>query len=517
MDIAIQFEKINLGDDRFLFKPLGIMRGNFYKDEGTFVSECGVVCYLINGDYPDEDNYFSTPTNLTELKKAFGNDVSEEALLTNYLSICLENCYIGVYDDETQVINVMQIPFDNIDKLFDNEIDITDGKNSQSFKKFVFDVEALKSLRNLKSLKEVREKLDSIINISNNSEEDIDADELCEETPKKLKLQKEGSKKFSLKKLRKTVLSRIIAQDEAVNTVTTALAVNYTSKNPRHKSHILIAGPSGTGKTEMINIIANHLNIPYFKADATAYTKEGYVGKSVYSMLTGLIDSANGDIEKAQNGILIIDEIDKKAIGEKSDVGGQAVLNSLLKIMDRGVIELNTDYYSTLKFDTSNLTIIFMGAFADLFDKKKKDSKKTIGFGISEVSESSKNEVTITNKDLIDYGMTSEFIGRIGTITYTNEFSIENLVEILYKSKISPLKEEKEYFEDLGVKITFTSGYIKEIASMSIKAKTGARDLKNLVKQSLKYAYDDVLLDKKVKTLRITKQTVKDPKKYYVE
>ena len=95
--------------------------------------------------------------------------------------------------------------------------------------------------------------------------------------------------------------------------------INEKSNNPKNKSHMMIVGPSGTGKTEMINIIAKKLNIPFFKADATAYTKEGYVGKSVYSMFNGLIDAANGDVEKAQRGLLIIDEIDKKLSTEKRD------------------------------------------------------------------------------------------------------------------------------------------------------------------------------------------------------
>ena len=146
-----------------------------------------------------------------------------------------------------------------------------------------------------------------------------------------MKVQKEESKKFDLAKFRKNVLSYIVGQDEAVYDVTRTLAINYTSVNPRNKSHILIMGPSGTGKTEMINVMAKELDIPIFKADATAYTKAGYVGKDVPSMLTGLVEAAGGDLKRAQEGILIIDEIDKKSSSSKDDVSGKAVLHSMLK------------------------------------------------------------------------------------------------------------------------------------------------------------------------------------------
>lgn len=485
MDIAIQFEKINIGinTDRFLFRPISAIRGQYLEDDNYFVSECGVVCEAINGDEPDAEFYFSHVTTLEDLEKHY-EDTPEDDLLIKYLEDCMEFCYLGIYNEETNHIDTIAISFDSIIEMYNSAVEL-DNQNDSGSKAVLNSTTEENSATPKKT--------------SNNS---------------KLKLQENKVNNYNLKRIRKKVLSNIIAQDDAVNTVTTALVVNYKSKNPRHKSHILIAGPSGTGKTEMINIVANQLGVPCFKADATAYTKEGYVGKSVYSMLLGLIEAAGGDIKKAQNGILVVDEIDKKAHGTKDDVGGQAVLNSLLKIMDRGVIEVDLGglFGGTVNFDTTNLTIIFMGAFADIYENKEKNRK--IGFGIN----SNESEISnLTNEDFIKYGMPAEFMGRIGTIAYTNEFSIENLVELLYKSKISPLKEEREFFKDLGVKVTFTSDYVKEIANKSKNSKTGARDLKRLVKQSLKYAYDDVLTRKDVKILKLTKETVMDPKKYYIK
>lgn len=521
MDIAIQFEKINLGNDRFLFKPLGIIKGKLNKELNKFETEHGVICDSMVGNDIYSDNYYSLETTMEELKKYYGEELDESELLSGYLDVCMQNLYVGSYDYVNDVINVVKFSYDSIDdtirEMYSGEVEYDNDEQV----KIYFDLDAIKDLRDTKTIEEIYSKLDIIIDASSKLLDSKKQEEISVDTDSKdvktgnLSLKKEESKRISLLNLKKEVLSKIIGQDKAVNTVTTALAVNYSSKNPRHKSHILIAGPSGTGKTEMINIMANYLGIPYFKADATAYTKEGYVGKSVYSMLLGLIAAADGDVEKAQNGILIIDEIDKKVVGNKSDVAGQAVLHSLLKIMDRGVIEVNKDYYTTTTFDTSNLTIIFMGAFADLYSKKKIASNKVIGFNSDNTIQD--QTIKLTEEDFIKYGMTAEFMGRIGTITSTEEFSLEDLVKILYKSKISPLHEEKEFFEDLGIKLTFTSAYVREIAKKCQKNSTGARNLKKLVKESLEHAYSDVLTNDKVKVLKLTKQTVLDNTKYYVE
>lgn len=507
MDIAIQFEKINLGDDRYLFKPLNTIRGTYDKKDNCFVSESGVFCYPIDGNEPDGDNYFFAPTTIDELKEKYG-DSSDYALLENYLSIAMDNCYIGSYDYNDEIIKVIQIPFDSIEDQLNAPIEKQEDSQEEHKVKFTIGAEDIKKIRDLKTLKEIRSHLDHMLNISKNFEKEQSS------TPK-LKLNKKGSDKFNLKKLRKIVSSSIIGEDTAVNDITRAIIVNYKSKNPRHKSHIMVAGPTGTGKTEIVNIISKYLDVPFFPADATAYTKEGYVGKSVYSMLLGLIEAADGDIEKAQNGILIIDEIDKKFIDDgKSDASGQAVLHSLLKIMDRGIVEVDVNNHESVNFDTSNLTVICMGAFTDLFEKKKKEANKTsIGFV---KKESSNQEIVITKEDIREYGNASEFMGRIGITTYTNELSIDNSIKLLKKSIISPLIEEKEFFKDLGVKITFTSAYIKEIAHMNYGKNEGARGLRNLVRESLEYAYDEVLLNPKIKKLKITKETAQDHKKYYV-
>jgi ATP-dependent Clp protease ATP-binding subunit ClpX len=185
--------------------------------------------------------------------------------------------------------------------------------------------------------------------------------------------------------------------------------------------------------------------------------------------------------------------------------------------MDRETIEVGDgNNKQPYLFDTSNLTIIFMGAFAGLYKNKEEDKKRPIGFG-STPDETKEKKITITNDDLIKYGVPPEFLGRIPIVTNTDELSIESLVEILYKSKGGAIDEEKEFCENLGITIKFTSGYMEEIAKTAKATNTGARNLRKLVRESLASAYDEILSGKDIKVLKLTKKTALDNKKYYTE
>ena len=453
-------------------------------------------------------------------------NLTEEEMLTQYFDECVMYFCLGQYDYMEGRMQILSIPYEDAENFFESDEEMYIPTNDGVIVKL--NIEELKKLRELNDIEEIHKELDGVILCAKTIE---DNDRLFRETTptaekkepekdNKMAVQKEASKLISLKELRKDVKDVIKGQDKAVDAVTRAIIVNQMSANPKHKSHMLITGPSGTGKTEMINIISKKLGLPYFKADATAYTKEGYVGKSVYSMLSGLLAAANNDLSKAEHGILIIDEIDKKLSSRSDDVGGTDVLNSMLKMMDRDIIEVDIGHGYTerkVMFDTSNLTIIFMGAFADLYASKERDKKKGIGFNTSTEKEEKKEKIIITNEDLIKAGMPPEFLGRIPVITSTEDLELEDLVEILYKSKGGVIEEEKEFFKDLGITIKFTGPYIREIAEKAHKTKTGARNLRKLVRESLAVAYDDILSGKKVKVLKLTKETAQDPKKYYTE
>ena len=533
MNIAIKYEKIELGDDKFAFKPVSVIKGEYDEEAEIFETEYGELCVPIDGESKHEESYIGCLTTIEDLIEAYG-DMPEEDLLMEFFDSSKDEYCLGFYDYFECKMQIVYIPFRQITKSFVQAPEAYEPTGETV--KITLDIEDLKKLRETKNYADINKfysKLDEIIKYAEIIKEENDklnkvkTENAINSQPKeqqKFQIKKDLSKVITLKELRKEVKDVIKGQDKAVDDITRAIIVNQASTNPRHKSHMLILGPSGTGKTEMINIISKKMGIPFFKADATAYTKEGYVGKSVYSMFNGLIQSANGDLQKAQNGILIIDEIDKKLSSRKDDVGGIDVLNSLLKIMDRDVIELETGRSAPVLFDTSNLTIIFMGAFADLYKEKEEKqkeekNKRVIGFACTSDNESEvkKEKVVITNEDLIKSGMPPEFLGRIPIVTNTEELELEDLVEILYKSKGGAIDEEKEFCNGLGITIKFTSGYMREIARKAHESKTGARNLRKLVRESLSHAYDEILTGKDVKVLKLTKKTAIDSKKYYTE
>ncbi|MBQ9071670.1 MAG: AAA family ATPase [Bacilli bacterium] len=513
MDIAIQLEKINLSDDRFLFKPIGVIKGKYLDDAQVFDTDFGLVCDSIECGRDDSDYYFDSPTTIEELREKFGDVVEEEDLLSEFLEIASSNLYYGYYDYERGFLNVKKVPFESFE---DEEVIplIAGGYDENDNVIFTFDSKSLKELRESETIEDFRKNIDQILSVGGMME--VKDSKPKEESKKKMKVKKEESKKFNLAKLREVVFSNIVGQDEAVNDVTRTLAINYTSINPRSKNHMLVIGPSGTGKTEIINIVAKEMDIPIFKADATAYTKAGYVGKDVPSMLTGLLEAANGDIKKAQRGILIIDEIDKKSSSSKDDVSGKSVLHSMLKMLDRDIIEVDIDQARNEKmmFDTSNLTVIFMGSFDSLYEEKQKYGHKTVGFGKTTVEEANK-KVRIEEEDLIKW-LGPEFVGRIDIITATNELTLEDVKKILTKSKISQLNIFKEELALQGIKLHYTSGYIEEIAKKGLSKSTGVRNLNKTVKQNIKFAQEEVMTRDNVKVLKLSKATALDPRKYFL-
>lgn len=235
-----------------------------------------------------------------------------------------------------------------------------------------------------------------------------------------------------IKNMEKEVLKSIIGQDVAVRKIITAIyrAINFKTV----KSNILVIGNSGTGKTETIKQIAKRLNIPYTIEDATKYTQEGYYGADVNEMILNLLKNSNMDIKKAQNGIIVIDEIDKKAGHEVShDVAGTEVLKSLLKIIEGTTIKVpvEMDYYNVklADFDTKNIIIIFLGAFSGLdIIRDKRLNSNPLGFSIKE--ETHKSKAKFLKQDLVEYGLPEEFVGRIDTIVEMNELTKKDLALI---------------------------------------------------------------------------------------
>ena len=295
-----------------------------------------------------------------------------------------------------------------------------------------------------------------------------------------------------IQNVEKTVLQSIIGQDRQVRQIITAIyrAINFKSI----KSNVLIIGSSGTGKTETIRQVAKRLHIPYTIEDATKYTKEGYYGADVNDMIYNLIENAKKDMEKAQNGIIIIDEIDKKAGHEAHDVSGTEVLKSLLKIIEGTTIKIPSpdDPFAEelIDFDTKNIIIIFLGAFSGL-DKIRDKRLNTNPLGFVTNNQEKKEKGRFLKQDLVEYGMPEEFVGRIDTIIEMNKLTKQDLASILRRSKLSIFRRYQSELRGKGITLSYCDKLFDCIAEESLALDTGARELSNTVN----YIFENIMYD----------------------
>ena len=291
----------------------------------------------------------------------------------------------------------------------------------------------------------------------------------------------------------------VISQDNAKKTLSVAMYNHYkrvtsNTKTKLQKSNVLLAGPTGTGKTLMAQTLAKILGVPMVITDATVITESGYAGDDAEVLIHKLFQAADYNIDKTESGIIYVDEIEKKAkrndyVSLSRDVSGEGVQQSLLKLMEGTIVAVpNKPQHNPEKveIDTTNILFVVGGAFVGLQDVVvNRLGKALIGFNDSKDAEVEQWEKHLQTRDLVKYGLIPEFVGRLPSVNVLNPLNKRDLIRILTEPTDSIIDQIKELFLLDKIQIEFTIVALEEVASIAIKEELGARGLRKILDQSL--------------------------------
>lgn len=439
------------------------------------------------------DNYQSLYTKIDEESE---REVNEEELLSE----CdFDDLYI---DSEEEVVEIIGMDMSSFGIVFKsllealskpNKRDNDDNEKNEEERDLDFEI----SFFPLNSYDNTMPDFDYQKALMDNKIKEVKEKVKQEESKEK---KKEPKSYKNVNELIEKISRKIVGQDNAIKTLVSNIVYNQVliddvlekdGNNPSRldssKVSILLDGETGTGKTAIEKEIAKSLDLPIVITNANSFSETGYVGPTITDILNNLLDQANGNVKKAERGIVVLDEIDKVAI--KENVYGKdmdrGVQEELLSFIGGGVYDVKDGqlFSKPTKFDTSKLTFILSGAFTDLREEKiKEEEKKYKPMGFNTVEERNSRTYTVTPDDYIKFGLMREFFGRIKVLTSTKSYKLEDLKTILLTSEISPLKNFENTVKMFGYSgIVYSDEFVDKITSEALTMGTGARSLQTIM------------------------------------
>lgn len=420
------------------------------------------------------------------------------------------NYYVTLFaavKDHMMSINNLEEMYDSIEKIQNIYLELSvklderkaNGENVYEAQNLIYDLsECYDKLLELDDINDIKEGVSKIFGKEEaRINQIVEKFEIVTETIEESKETEVEEKRLDVREMKKFFDRKIIGQDEAKKDVISALFMNEISTDSRDRNNVLLVGPTGSGKTLIAEATSEFMDKPIEIIDTTQLTMPGYVGSNIEDFLERLLAKTKGNLEQAENGVVVFDEIDKKGSESNDDVSGKGVLNTLLPFIQGTTYDVKYNG-RTMHFNTSNLTIFATGAFTDVATKSgsKLYGSGTIGFGSNSKKED-KQDIEYKKleiEDFVKYGnMPIELIGRFTTITQLTGHTKESLRKILTDSDISALVAEREKLQKININLGWTDGYIDAVADKALELKTGARSLKATVEKSVKEARWEVI------------------------
>lgn len=538
-----------LGKGIYYFLPIDIIKG-IYEDE--FIDEKGKSYLTSNSiDFLDMDEEIIVTNIITksELLKDSKMENEKEAM-NEYFESFSELSYIGFFMESEEKVQIIPFDLKNIYYGLNNELfsieQIIDANLQYVLKELeqvnriencdsqaipTIGIDALLNCKNMEEVKIVLQNMKrSIIDTETKTDPSSQKAQPTDYSQKQKELETTFSVlpnseigeiffPFNFVEAKKFLDASVIGQEEAKKTVLLSIFKNELSANSRDRIACLLIGPTGSGKTFILSKIGEYLDRIFEVFDSTQLSAPGYVGSNIEDFLARLLSKARGDINKAQNSIVVFDEIDKKGSKNNSDVSGKAVINALLSFLQGTVYTVEYNHQKIL-FDTSKMTVFATGSFANVV--KEKNGQQQTGayhdttFGFTASLRKKNNQIEditypeITHDDLEKYGqMPREFLGRLSYIVQLKGHTIDSLKNILLFGDESPICFEKRKLNKIGIDIKFMDGYIDELAKQALELKEGARSLKTVFEKSVLQAECELFMNfDKFKTIILLPETV---------